>query len=502
MIDLKISLKDKLTLLIAAIILLCIAGFSFNSYQRTKATLIESLRAELKDVASYMTLFTTSEEIDKALSGTETSEAYWNLKKKLNRLEVMGGGKISEVYILVMTRKKDIWEFVADNQLYDKDKMSVLHEEYDVSGFPELKLAFGGPTADKTMTEDKWGRWLSGYAPIYDQEARPVAILGVDMKATDIEKLERDILDSVLIYLLIGSIAALALGRISAQTIIGPIAAIAKGVREIKDRKYGTQINIKRNDELGDLINTFNDMSLKLSEVDKIKADFLSVISHELYTPITPIRGGAATLKLTANLSDDLKAIVDMIERQAAKLQGLVDEVLDFSWLEIKDLKLNKEPIALNSLADEIIGQMQSGTDKDGLPLFGSKNIELKTEYDQTLPTVSADKKRILHIIKILLDNAIKFSPDKGKVIIKTAATPKGINLEIKDFGVGIDQANMINLFEKFYQTEDHLTRTHGGLGLGLAIAKKIVEAHGGTVKAESPGLGQGSTFGFTLPIA
>jgi len=133
---------------------------------------------------------------------------------------------------------------------------------------------------------------------------------------------------------------------------------------------------------------------------------------------------------------------------------------------------------------------------------LSARNIKLALDLPAGLPTVAGDRKRLVHVMKILLDNAIKFSPAGGPVSFSAARSSGGIEVSVADKGVGLAPEKMRRLFESFYQAEDHLTREHGGLGLGLAIARRIVEAHGGRLRAESAGPGQGSRFSFTLPLA
>jgi signal transduction histidine kinase len=490
----KFGLIDKLTLLIAVVTFIFVAIFSLNYYVRTRAMLMDSVQTELKDLAGAFSLSFNAKEIEKTLAGTATSEAYWALKRKLNRVTLLEGSKITGAYILVPTVKKETWMFVADDELKNKSNMANLREEYDIRMLPNLPLAFSGATADQGINADKWGRWISGYAPIFDGGKRPIAILGIDLKATDIEKIQQEAINTALIYLLIGSILSLILGRLGAQTIISPIAALSAGAKDIRAKKYGTHINIKRNDELGELITAFNDMSDKIGEVDMLKSDFLAVISHELYTPLTPIAEGIDQLKvIVSGLGDDVKRIVAMIERQAKKLQGLVDEVLDFSWIDQKELNLNLEPLSLKQATlTAIEEQMESAL---------KKKLKLEPDFTENLPVIMADKHRIVHVIKIMLSNAIKFSADGGKIIVKLGQSPAGVYFSVEDGGIGIAPENLEKVFDRFSRTEDHLTRAHGGVGLGLAIAKKIIEVHGGTIKAESKGPGLGSCFTFTLPL-
>ena len=489
----KFKLRNKITLFIAAIIFICVAIISYDFYVNTRGVLMGSIRRELKDLAVSLALSIDAQEIESVLAGDESSKAYLDLKQKLHGFTLIGEGKIHNAYVMVPTKRKEIWEFVADDELTDKEKMASLHEEYDVSRFEEMQKSLITPAVDKEITTDKWGSWLSGYAPIYDKRSRPFAVLGIDMRAADVDELKRKSLAVASSYLFLGAVLSLILGYIGAYTITKPILALSAGIKDIWARKYGTTIDIQRKDEIGELIELFNKMSQKLNEVDKIKSDFLSVISHELYTPLTPIRAGAEQLKNMAGLGDDSKQIVAMIDRQAQKLRDLMDEILDFSWLEIQEWKLIKEPVNIKLIAEEAIGQLR--------PAIQRKEIEFVSDFNSELPIILADKKRLLHVIKIFIDNAVKFTPEKGRVMLKVSKTDAGIEFIIQDTGIGIAPENLEKIFEGFYQAEYYMTRTRGGLGLGLAIAKRIVEAHAGTIRAESPGLGKGSRFVFSLPV-
>jgi len=490
----RINLKDKLTLLIASIVFLCILVFSLNSYYRARQVMFESLRNDLRDTAAALALTIDAGQVRRVLAGSDRSPAYWALKRQLHSFTELGDRKIFGAYVLVVSGKRNVLRFAADDELTNEASMAGLREEYHIEHYPQLQLAFGGPTADVKLTADKWGRWLSGYAPVYEKHGAPVAILGLDMRAADVERLRRDILLDALTYLALGLALALLLGWLGAATITGPLSALINKVREMKEKNYAAPLNIKRNDELGDLIGVINEMSSKLKEVDKIKSDFLAVISHELYTPLTPIILGAEQLKLVPGLTAEFQQVIGTIERQTARLKTLLDEVLDFSWLDVKDLKLNREPLNLGDLMNESRSELGEK--------LAAKNIKLALNLPPGLPLVSGDKKRLVHVMKILLDNAIKFSPESGPVSFSAVRSSEGVEVSVDDRGVGLAPEKMSRLFESFYQAEDHMTREHGGLGLGLAIAKKIIEAHGGRISGRSAGPGKGSRFSFTLPLA
>ncbi len=486
------TLQDKFGIFIAAIITVVIAGLSLFFFFQMDDALMISLRSQLLLTSKLVASHIDPNKISIIIKGDERSKPYWDLKKDLKDIQLQDP-KIKGIYVMVRTQKENIWKFVADEDL-DTKKMAHLNEAYDTAQDPEMRAAFSGALADRRISSDKWGRWLSGYAPIYNYQGHPIAVVGVDLSVADVENAKKQIRDLVIVSFAVGLILAIIFGRIGAITITNPIMALLSGVRNIEEGKYGFKINIFRKDEIGSLVTGFNRMSDKLGELEKLKADFLSVISHELYTPITPIKDSSNQLMESRTLSDTDRQLVSIIYRQIGKMQNLVDEMLDFSWLEIKEWKLEKEPISLRLLADEERELMRKPA--------AVKNLELVLKMGDDLPTVMMDKKRIAHVLKILLDNAVKFTPESGKVSLEINKVSGGVEFSVRDTGIGISKDNLEKIFSGFFQVEDHMTRTRGGVGLGLAIAKRIVEAHNGYIWAESQGLGEGSRFMFLLPIA
>ncbi|HTY13054.1 MAG TPA: HAMP domain-containing sensor histidine kinase [Candidatus Omnitrophota bacterium] len=486
------TLQDKFGIFIAAIITVVIAGLSFFFYVQLDDSMMNSLRSQLLLTSKLVAAHIDAGSIPVIMAGNEKSKLFWDLKKYLKDIQLQDP-KIRGIYVMVSSKKPNIWKFVADED-FDPKTRARLGEEYDTAQDPEMRQAFSGALADHKINGDKWGRWLSGFAPVHNFQGQPVAIVGVDISVADIDNAKRQIRDLVIVSFAIGLILAIIFGRIGAITITNPIMALLSGVQNIEEGKYGFKINIFRKDELGSLVTGFNRMSDKLGELEKLKADFLSVISHELYTPITPIKDSSSQLLESKTMSETDRQLVTIIHRQIGKMQNLVDEMLDFSWLEIKEWKLEREPVSLKLLAEDAVEQARKPAE--------SKGLELTLKLGEDLPTAMMDKKRITHVLKILLDNAVKFTPENGKIKLEINKVSGGVEFSVTDTGIGISKENLERIFSGFFQVEDHMTRTKGGVGLGLAIAKRIVEAHNGYIWAESQGLGEGSRFMFLLPIA
>ena len=231
-------------------------------------------------------------------------------------------------------------------------------------------------------------------------------------------------------------------------------------------------------------------------EREKLKTEFMSVISHELRTPVTPIQGYVDVLLSgqLGELNPQQKEALLTIKKQSKRLLDLIDSVLDITRVEYgKPIEIKKEPVLINVLITEIV---------EGLKYqFQEKDIKLETDLSSEIETICADEAKIARVISNLLGNALKFTPKKGKVGIKTSKVGEEIKIEVWDSGIGLEKENLEKIFDKFFQVDSSYTRAAGGIGMGLAIAKEIVEAHKGKIWAESEGLGKGSRFIFTLPL-
>jgi len=231
----------------------------------------------------------------------------------------------------------------------------------------------------------------------------------------------------------------------------------------------------------------------QLKELDRMKSDFISTVSHELRSPLHSI-SGYVQLLLDGKAPDEAtrQECLEIIYRQTQHLTNLINDLLDASRMESASLVLQKEPVQMHTAVQEVIAELQ--------PLAEQAQITLTHNLTPALPTVFGDKERLKQVVRNLIHNAIKFTPKGGHVTISATVEPGRIVISVQDDGIGIPPEALPHLFERFYQVDSSATRCAGGTGLGLYICKQIVVAHGGEIWVKSK-VGKGSTFSFSLPL-
>jgi PAS domain S-box-containing protein len=228
-------------------------------------------------------------------------------------------------------------------------------------------------------------------------------------------------------------------------------------------------------------------------KANRLKDEFLATLSHELRTPLNAIVGWATILRTKPGDLDLAQRAVSVIERNARSQKQLIEDILDVSRVVTGKLRLVLGPVDVCGVIDGALESVR--------PSAQAKQIALEVACPPGLGTVEGDADRVHQVLWNLLSNAVKFTPAGGRVTVRGRRDEGYIELEVADTGAGIAEEFLPHMFERFRQADSSSTRRHGGLGLGLAIVRHLVELHGGTVHAASPGPGQGSTFTVRLPI-
>jgi len=274
------------------------------------------------------------------------------------------------------------------------------------------------------------------------------------------------------------------------RRVVTPIHQLMTASRHIAAGHYDERVAAAGDDELGELGRRFNQMAEALNRTETMRRDLIANVTHELRTPLTSIKGYMEGL-----MDGVLPAEPDtfqQVHREAARLQRLVNDLQELSRVEANAIELRRQPLAIETVIRQCTDRLR--------PQFEDKGVALTLDIPPSLPLVPADEDRLSQILVNLIGNALQYTPADGSVRISATHTNTAVSIAITDTGVGIPPEHLPHLFTRFYRVDKSRSRAGGGSGIGLTIARHLVEAHGGNISARSAGRGKGSTFQFTLP--
>ena len=259
----------------------------------------------------------------------------------------------------------------------------------------------------------------------------------------------------------------------------GAIVGASKIARDVSDRVRLEENNAR--------------LYAEAQDANRIKDDFLAVLSHELRTPLNAILGYARMLRAKMLPADQVERGLETVERNARWLAQIVDDVLDVSRIVAGKVRLDVQTVDLSGIVDNAAATVQPAAD--------AKGVRIQTVIDPRAGPISGDPDRLQQVIGNLVSNAVKFTPKGGHVQVRLGRVNSHLELVVSDTGIGISKEFLPQVFDRFRQADSGSTRKSGGLGLGLAIVRHLVEMHGGTVEATSAGVNQGATFTVRLPV-
>jgi signal transduction histidine kinase len=311
---------------------------------------------------------------------------------------------------------------------------------------------------------------------------------------------EHDLLLATVLLLFAGGIA-MSVGYFLSAALTDRIVALSQAAEEIAKGKLGTRADVTGYDEMASLARTFNDMAAQLEaaaaqqhELDMLRRNLIAWAGHDLRTPLASIR--AIVEALADGVVDD-PATVDRYlhtaRREIRSLSLLIDDLFELAQLEAGGLRLELGP---NSISDLISDTMESFSE-----LAARQGVHLEGSAEPGVDPVRADAQQIGRVLSNLVGNALRHTPRGGSVVLAARRTAAGVEVSVRDTGEGIGAEDLPHIFDRFYRGDKSRSRATGGAGLGLAIAKGIVEAHGGEIGVESEPE-QGTRFFFTLPKA
>jgi signal transduction histidine kinase len=303
--------------------------------------------------------------------------------------------------------------------------------------------------------------------------------------------------EATLIALTVATLIAVAISALISQRVIAPVRDMMHASRQIAQGNYGRRVSLPANrpvtdlDEMGQLAHSFNQMAAQLEESDTLRRQLIGDVTHELTTPLTVIKGTMEGL-IDGVLPSDPETF-QQVYHEAARLQRLVTDLQELSRVEAGTYELHTRPVDLAALTSSVTNRLRRQ--------YEDKGVQLNVHLPPGLLMAEADPDRISQVLINLIGNALQYTPAGGQVDVTVRRKNNGALFTIADTGVGFTPEHLPHLFTRFYRADKSRARSSGGSGIGLTIARHLVETHGGQIWAKSAGLGQGSQFIFLLPL-
>jgi histidine kinase len=304
--------------------------------------------------------------------------------------------------------------------------------------------------------------------------------------------------EAMILAALASSVVAVLVSLLVSRQVVAPVRDMMLASQRISEGHYNERVQVPGDvskdelDELSQLALRFNRMAASLEQTEVIRRQLIADVTHELRTPLTAVKGSMEGL-IDGVLPAD-EATFQQIISEAERLQRLVNDLQELSRVEAGAYELNIHSTRVSDLltaAEARLGRQ-----------FEEKDVSLEIAFPNDLPQVLVDEDRIGQVLLNLVGNALQYTPPGGKVQV-TATTQRGeVYIAVSDSGMGIPAEHLPHLFSRFYRVDKSRSRAGGGSGIGLTIAKYLVEAQGGSIWAQSEGAGRGSTFTFSLPTA
>lgn len=296
-------------------------------------------------------------------------------------------------------------------------------------------------------------------------------------------------------YFLWGGLVAVAIAIVMtfllSRRALAPMRALSASAQAIGRGDFSQRAKVKDRGDLGELAKAFNTMADDLQRLEKLRQDLVADTAHELRTPLSNVRGYLEAIRDGVVKPDT--TTINSLSEEVGLLSRLVDDLQELALAEAGQLKMEIQAEDAGDIVNQAVAAARAAA--------MSKGVGLSANVNDPLPQCKADPDRIRQVLHNLLNNAITHTPSGGTIAMEARLLDGFIEISVKDSGEGIPAEELPNIFERFYRVDKSRARTTGGYGLGLTIAKRIVEAHGGTIQVTSE-LGKGSRFAFTLPVA
>jgi signal transduction histidine kinase len=298
-----------------------------------------------------------------------------------------------------------------------------------------------------------------------------------DVNPTDIHQM---FITSIHFYLIWATIAAFVLAFVISyfltRKVLRPLTQMTDITKQVASGNFSTRVEISTKDEVGQLGIAFNRMADSLEHIEQLRKNMVADVAHELRTPLTNLRGYIEALK--DEVLPPSKDTFNMLHEENLRLGHLVENLQQLARADAAKAYLNKEELILSELIEQMFALYQTN--------FNNKNITIHQVFDEAVPPVTADRDKLLQAFRNLFENAWKYTPAGEHFSVVVSQDPLGVKVTFVTTGVTIDENDLPFIFERFFRVDRSRSREAGGAGIGLAIVKELIEAHGGQVGADS----------------
>ena len=387
--------------------------------------------------------------------------------------------------------------YILDGTTGEILQSSVMGEDSRIEITANILLAMEGGSALKRNSR---ADYMDVAVPIAAGSAQSGYIVYIIDNKQTVQSLNAEIFSLILRAVIIGFVISIAISLFISKTLLSPIKGMTTAAEAMAGGDFSRKIRVESEDEIGILANTFNDMASQietmleeLKKAEKLRKEFVANVSHELRTPLTSIRTYAETISDHREIPQETEeGFLRVIINESDRMTKIVQDLLELSRFDSGTSVLSVEEFSIENSVRDVCAAIALEAKR--------RSQELNLELQWKLPSIRGDRARIEQVLMNIMSNAMKYTPDGGKIDVYASGVGSDVWVRIEDTGVGIPPEDLARVFDRFYRVDKARTRESGGTGLGLSIAKEIVAKHGGDISIESePGVGTAVTV--TLPI-
>lgn len=464
-----LGVRTRLTLFYSAVLCVMLAGFDVLFYHALNIFMDRSLTKQLEDRVAFLhsRMQIENGNVQLAYNPADREDAY---------------------LVHVATRFYEVFELPSGNLLVQSQELELLEVLPQPNAVRTLAAKPG--LTDMQFPGERM-RFDSSVVPSADGKNSYLVRVGIPLDPADAAR--REFLHTVLLLTPIGIAFAALVGWEMSRRALRPMSNLAMAARKIDVQQLNERLPVRgTNDEVDDLAKAFNETLGRLeSSVDQMK-QFTASISHELRTPLTALRGEAEVALLEARSADEYKRVLSSQLEEFDKLTHMINQLLVLARAEAGEIQWADQAVDLSALVLSLTEQME--------PIAAAKRIRFNSRV-QAVVFVDGDSNWIEHAILNLFDNAVKFTEAGGEVSVTLSPQNRDAVLQVQDTGIGIAAEAIPHIFDRFFRAEPSRSKSIEGVGLGLALARWIVEKHGGHIEVHSE-IGKGSTFTIRLRLA